>query len=51
MNYSKFKTVLGENVKVEMLAGLLKIRLPKKSFTILKPLTEATESYTPYKRV
>ena len=51
MNYSKFKTILGEHVKVEMLAGLLKIRLPKKSFTILKPLTDATESYTPYKRV
>lgn len=51
MNYSKFKNILGVNVQVEMIAGFLKISLPRKSFTILKPVTEALESYTPYKRV
>jgi glycosidase len=51
MNYSKFEVILGEAVKVEMIAGFLKIKLSKKSFAILKPVIKPALSYTPYKRV
>lgn len=51
MNFSKFDVLLGTTVPMTLIAGFLEIELPAKSFVVLKPITIATKSYTPYKRV
>lgn len=51
MNYSGFEIILGHVDKIDFLAGLLKLKLSKKSFVVLKPIIKAKLSYTPYKRV
>jgi len=51
MNYSNFKTVLGNVKPVTLLAGLMNITLEPYGFVVLKPETKPQKSYTPYKRV
>lgn len=51
MNFTSFEYLLGEKTDLSLVAGLLTVKLPKKSFIVIKPKTEATLSYTPYKRV
>lgn len=51
MNVSNFEVLLGEAIKPTLIAGILEVKLPAKSFVVLKPVTKPTLSYTPYKRV
>jgi cyclomaltodextrinase / maltogenic alpha-amylase / neopullulanase len=51
MNYTKFDFLMGEKLNLTFLAGLVKVSLNPKTFTIFKPHTKADQSYTPYKRV
>jgi cyclomaltodextrinase / maltogenic alpha-amylase / neopullulanase len=51
MNYTKFDFLMGEKLNLTFLAGLVKVSLNPKTFTIFKPHTTADQSYTPYKRV
>ncbi len=51
MNYSSFNILLGEEPKVELIAGLLKVQLKSKSFMVIKPNVKAEKSYSPYKRI
>jgi len=51
MNYSGFDIILGDVKAFQFLAGFLTLKLPKKSFIVLKPKVNAIDSYTPYKRV
>src|SRR5690554_152949 len=51
MNYSNFKTVLGNAKPVTLLARLMNFTLEPYGFVVLKPETKPQKSYTPYKRV
>jgi hypothetical protein len=51
MNFTVFEFLLGEKTDLTLVAGLLSVKLAKKSFLVIKPITKPTLSYTPYKRV
>ena len=51
MNYSQFQVLLGEPIQVSFIAGMMTLNLPPTSFVVLKPFTQAKDSYTSYKRV
>ena len=51
MNYSKFHILLGEGTIHSFVAGFLDVEMPPCSYLIVKPNTQAEQSYTPYKRV
>jgi cyclomaltodextrinase / maltogenic alpha-amylase / neopullulanase len=50
MNYTKFDFLMGEKLNITFLAGLVKVTIKPKSYSIFKPHTKADQSYTPYKR-
>jgi glycosidase len=51
MNWTKFDILLGDCYPTEFKSGLLNIKLDAYGYVVLKPHTEADQSYTPYKRV
>ena len=51
MNFSGFNIILGEQIPLTLLAGLIEVTLKPYSFMLFKPDTTVSKSYTPYKRV
>ena len=51
MNFSRFKTVFGNVAPLQLLAGLINIKLEPYGFVVFKPNITPEKSYTPYKRV